>query len=76
MSNKSITLPKAMQEKYEEIATVIGTFCDEHLNEEYKLLSFQLCAALCRKRPSPLISGKAATWACGIVHAIGTVNFS
>mgnify|MGYP002777114834 CR=1 FL=1 len=32
-------------------------------------------AALCRKRPSPLVSGKEKVWACGITHAIGTVNF-
>lgn len=75
MTNKSLTVPKTMQGKYDEIIGVIGDFCDEHLNEEYKLLSFQLCAALCRKRPSPLLTGRITTWACGIVHAIGTVNF-
>ncbi|MBC7960304.1 MAG: hypothetical protein H7X94_10585, partial [Vallitaleaceae bacterium] len=30
---------------------------------------------LCSNRPSPIVSGKANTWACGIIHAIGTVNF-
>jgi hypothetical protein len=34
-----------------------------------------MTAALCRKRPSPLERGKANTWACGIIHAVGTVNF-
>lgn len=75
MKNKSLTVPKTMQDKYDEIAEIIGSFCEDHLNEEYRLLSFQLCAALCRKRPSPLVTGRATTWACGIVHAIGTVNF-
>src|SRR6202008_4042504 len=28
-----------------------------------------------RKRPSPLVSGKPQTWACGIVRTIGWVNF-
>jgi len=32
-------------------------------------------AALCRKRPSPVGTGKANTWACGVTHAIGSVNF-
>ena len=30
---------------------------------------------LARKRPSPLVSGKPETWACGIVRTIGWVNF-
>ena len=34
-----------------------------------------MTATLCRKRPSPLSQGKAATWACAIIHALGTVNF-
>ena len=38
-------------------------------------MSRKLAAALCRKRPSPLVRGKAKTWAGGIVHAIGMVNF-
>jgi hypothetical protein len=28
-----------------------------------------------RKRPSPLSHGKANSWACGIVYALGTINF-
>ncbi|MGA7952212.1 MAG: DUF6398 domain-containing protein [Gloeobacterales cyanobacterium] len=35
----------------------------------------KLAAALSRKRPSPLATGKANTWACAIVHALGMVNF-
>ncbi len=30
----------------------------------------------CSKRPSPLATGRAKNWAAGIVHAIGTVNFT
>ena len=30
---------------------------------------------LARKRPSPLARGKPEVWACGIVYALGTVNF-
>ena len=45
------------------------------MNNEYKKLCLQLCAAICRKRQSPIISGKVNSWACGIVHAIGMVNF-
>lgn len=75
MKEKSLAVPSKMQDIYTEIAEVIITFCKENLNEEYKQVCLQLTAALCRKRPSPLIKGKANTWACGIVHAVGTVNF-
>jgi hypothetical protein len=32
-------------------------------------------AALSRKRPSPLESGRERSWAAGIVYALGRVNF-
>lgn len=73
MSNRKV--PKAMEEKFNEISKIIGEFCNEHLNHEYETLSIDLCAALCRKRPSPLEKGRAKTWACAIVHAIGSANF-
>jgi hypothetical protein len=34
-----------------------------------------MTATLCRKRPSPLNSGPALSWACGIAYAVGRVNF-
>ena len=68
-------VPKEMQAKFEAVTQLTDAFCHEHLNQEYAQLSRQLTAALCRKRPSPLASGQAKTWACGIVHALGMVNF-
>lgn len=50
-------------------------FCREHLNGDYAELCRELTAALARKRPSPLLRGKLATWASGIVRTIGWVNF-
>ena len=35
----------------------------------------QATATLCRQRPSPLATGQLKTWACGIVYALGFVNF-
>lgn len=32
-------------------------------------------AALCRKKPSPLITGRPNKWACAILYALGTINF-
>lgn len=68
-------VPQAMQSKFAEITALTDAFCQTHLNSEYAELSRKLTAALCRKRPSPLVRGKAKTWACGIVHALGMVNF-
>jgi len=59
-----------------EVAEIIKTFCDEKLNDDdYKRICLEALAKLCRKRPSPLQSGKARTWACGIVYAIGSNNY-
>ena len=68
-------VPKQMQGKFEEIANLTDAFCSQDLNAEYAEMARQLAAALCRKRPSPLAKGQAKSWACGIVHALGMVNF-
>ena len=57
------------------IVGMIDEFCRDHLNEEYATLCRKLADKLARKRPSPLLSGKPNTWACGIVRTIGMVNF-
>ena len=68
-------VPKDMQARFDEITQLTDTFCQTYLNDEYKQLCRELTATLCRKRPSPLLRGKATTWACGIIHALGMVNF-
>ncbi|MCD4671903.1 MAG: DUF6398 domain-containing protein [Anaerolineaceae bacterium] len=73
--NKSLSVPVAMQPRYKEIVTLTDMLCQEQLNSEYAALARALTAALARKRPSPLIGGRAKTWACGIIHTIGFVNF-
>jgi hypothetical protein len=57
------------------ITGMIDQFCREHLNDEYAVLCRKLAEKLARKRPSPLLSGKPATWASGIVRTIGWINF-
>jgi hypothetical protein len=74
-SKKSEEVPKTMEEKFNSIVALTDHFARQHLNEEYAQLIRQATAALCRKRPSPLEKGQAKTWACGITHAIGIVNF-
>jgi hypothetical protein len=72
---KTEKVPKHMQERFDAIVALTDGVCKEHLNEEYAQLARQATATLCRKRPSPLASGRINSWACGIVYALGFVNF-
>ena len=71
----STKVPPNMQPYYQAITTLTDKFCKQHLSDEYLQLIQFATAALARKRPSPLVSGKTNTWACGIVYAIGFANF-
>jgi hypothetical protein len=75
MADRTPNPEKAKQHAVEEISGLVDAFCRKHLNEEYAELSRSLVEKLARKRPSPLVSGKPNTWACGIVRTIGWVNF-
>ena len=73
--SSSQNVPKEMQARFDEITRLTDAFSQAYLNDEYAQLCRELTATLSRKRPPPLIGGKAATWACGIIHALGMVNF-
>ena len=68
-------VPKHMQDTFNAIVALADTVCAAHLDVEYAQLARQATAALCRQRPSPLATGHLKTWACGIVYALGFVNF-
>ena len=68
-------IPAPARPVYEAIVALTDTFCREQLNTEYATLCRRLAEKLARKRPSPLLSGKPETWACGLVRTIGWVNF-
>jgi hypothetical protein len=69
------SVPKSMQAAYDAIVALTDEFCRKHLNEEYRDLAWDMTAAVARKRPSPLASGQPRTWACGILWALGKLNF-
>jgi hypothetical protein len=71
----SQSVPKDLQTHFDAITQLTDDFSQASLNDEYAQLCRELTATLCRKRPSPLVHGKAASWACGIIHALGMVNF-
>jgi hypothetical protein len=72
---KSLSVPEATLSRYEEITALTDTFCREMLNDEYAQLCREMTATLARKRPSPLVSGQARSWACAIAYTVGSVNF-
>ena len=74
-ATKSEKVPRALETKFGEIVAITDAFAVTHLDDEYRQLIRYAVAALCRKRPSPVATGKANTWACGVTHAIGSVNF-
>jgi len=74
-SAQSTKVPKGWEAYYAGLTAITDQFCQTRLNEEYAALARAAIAALCRKRPSPLASGNAQTWACAVLYALGQVNF-
>ena len=70
-----MNIPKSMQGRYDELAAIIVPYCDGYLDDEYKVLCLHEVEKLCRKRPSPLTSGRARTWAAGIIYAVAQNNW-
>ncbi len=69
------TVPQKLRPVYDEIVGLTDAFCRAHLNDEYAGVCRALAAKLGRKRPSPLESGRANSWAAAIVYTVGRVNF-
>jgi len=58
----------------ERIVELTDAFCLNHLNEDYRELCEDLTWGAYEEK-LPLEKGKPASWASGIVHAIGFINF-
>src|SRR5207248_11296674 len=74
-TREAFSVPKQMQHVYNAVKELTDKFGAEHLNKECAALARKLTAALCRKRPSPLLSGKPESWASGVMYALGRINF-
>jgi len=70
-----LKIPVAMRPAAEAIIALTDQVCPELLDEEYAILARGVVAKLARKRPSPIQSGRAPTWAGAVVYALGQVNF-
>ncbi len=59
---------------FEDIVDLMDEFCREHLNVEYLELCAEMASELC-EIGFPIHRGRPGSWASGIVHALGLVNF-
>jgi len=69
------SVPQKLRPPFDAITRITEAVCTQHLTDDYAQLARTLTATLCRKRPSPLATGKVESWAAGILYALGTVNF-
>jgi len=67
-------VPDKYVSRLKEIVALTDDFCDAHLNAEYKALCRDLALAVCQEG-SPVLRGKAASWASGVAYILGRVNF-
>jgi hypothetical protein len=70
-----LRIPVAIRPVAEQVIALTDKVSADLLDEEYAGLARHVVAKLARKRPSPLLSGRAATWAGGTLWALGQVNF-
>ena len=70
-----LRIPVAMRPAAEQVIALTDAVCADLLDEEYAGLARHVVAKLARKRPSPLQSGRATTWAGAVIWALGQVNF-
>ncbi|MDA1193423.1 MAG: DUF6398 domain-containing protein, partial [Candidatus Poribacteria bacterium] len=59
----------------DELVSMINDFCHTHLNDEYATICLKLIDAVVEEEPSLLLSGRAKSWAGGVLYAIARVNF-
>lgn len=64
-----------VQNRFDEIVALTDSVCHEVLSDEYAALAREAALLLAQQPETPLLRGKAAGWACGIVRAVGHVNF-
>lgn len=69
-------IPEELEPMVNSIMALLDDFCVKYLDAEYAEVLHKLILKLARKRPSPLLGGKAPTWAAGAVHAVAMVNFA
>lgn len=67
-------VPDEYAVRFTELVKLTDTFCDAHLNIEYKELCREMAVDVCQN-DSPVLKGKTESWAAGIVYSLGRINF-
>jgi hypothetical protein len=68
-------IPAQVRLAYDAVVAKTDAFCRDHLTDEYAELCRRLAGVLARQRPAPITRGKPASWAAGVVRAVGWANF-
>jgi hypothetical protein len=74
MIGGSSEVPAEFRRAYLEIVSLTDEFCNERLDVEYQELCREMTISICQEG-SPVLRGKRASWASGIVYSVGWVNF-
>ena len=67
-------VPASLRERFAEITDLLDACCEERLNDDYRLLCREMAAAICQPG-SPVMRGKAGSWAAGTLYVLGQMNF-
>ena len=58
-----------------KLIMMTSTYCEEHLDAEYRDLCKKLIKKMARKKIVLFLSGKLEIWAASVIYAIGKINF-
>ena len=76
MDNLLKYIPEQFHGVFKEIVELLDNFCEAHLNEDYQQLARDMAIKICGKDSFVnVMQGKPKSWASGIIHALGWVNF-
>ena len=67
-------VPEQLRHVCRKIAALTDACCDQRRTESYKDLCREMAAAVCMA-DLPVTRGKIESWACGVTHAVGWMNF-
>ncbi|RKY07656.1 MAG: hypothetical protein DRP65_10160 [Planctomycetota bacterium] len=67
-------VPEKLHEVFAAIVGLTDDFCDSHLSRDYRQLARDMAVEICQNG-LPVKKGRPKSWACGIIHALGWVNF-
>lgn len=62
-------------EKKKQLIKMLSEFCDECLNDEFKMLNIRMVEKLSQRDDFTIGRNKIESWACAIALAVGQMNF-